>query len=57
MTWNLILSAAKVLCTAAMIVGVISILAFGHAAQARKRIAKYKQTGRFIDLPKIFSRW
>jgi hypothetical protein len=57
MTWNLILSAAKVLCTAAMIVGVISILAFGHAAQARKRIAKYKQTGRFIDLLKIFSRW
>jgi hypothetical protein len=57
MNWNPILSAAKLLGTAAVLVGVIAILIIGGVSQARRRIAKYNQTGRFIDLLKIFSRW
>jgi hypothetical protein len=57
MNWHSILSAAKLLGTAAVIVGVIAIVIIGQGSRARHRIAKYNKTGRFIDLIKIFSRW
>jgi hypothetical protein len=57
MNWPSILSAAKLLGTAVVIVGVIAIVIIGQGSQARHRIAKYNRTGRLIDLIKIFSRW
>jgi hypothetical protein len=55
--WHSILSAAKLLGTAAAIVGVIAIVIFGVMEQTKRRIAKYKKSGRFLDLLKIFSRY
>ena len=57
MNWHPILSAAKLLGTAMVIVGVIAIVIFGQASQTRQRITKYKKSGRFVDLIKIFSRY
>jgi hypothetical protein len=57
MNWSSILSVAKQLGTAVLLVGVIAILIFGQMAQTKRRIAEYKKTGRFVDLLKIFSRW
>jgi hypothetical protein len=57
MNWSSILSAAKLLGTAAAIVGVIAIVIFGVMEQTKRRIAKYKKSGRFLDLLKIFSRY
>ncbi|MGA1981628.1 MAG: hypothetical protein ABSG84_04070 [Acidobacteriaceae bacterium] len=57
MNWHPILSAAKLLGTAAVIVGMIAIVVFGQASQSRQRLAKYKKSGRFVDLLKIFSRY
>jgi hypothetical protein len=52
-----ILSAAKLLGTAATIVGAIAILIFGLMQQTKRRIAKYKESGRFLDMLKILSRY
>jgi hypothetical protein len=57
MNWHSILSAAKLLATAGVLVGVIVIVVFGQAAQTRDRISKYKKSGRFADLLRIFSRY
>jgi hypothetical protein len=57
MNWYSILSAAKVLGTAAAIVGVIAIAIFGGVEQKKRRIAEYKKSGRFVDLLKIFSKY
>ena len=57
MNWHSILYAARLLGTAAAIVGIIAIVIFGQAAQARQRLAKYKKSGRFVDLLKILSRY
>jgi hypothetical protein len=52
-----ILSAAKLLGTATVIVGVIAIVIIGGVKQKKRRIAEYKKSGRFLDLLKIFSRY
>ncbi|HZL26791.1 MAG TPA: hypothetical protein VFC39_09695 [Acidobacteriaceae bacterium] len=57
MNWHSIVSAAKLLGTAAVIVGVIAIVIFGQASQTQRRMAEYKKSGRLIDLLKIFSRY
>jgi hypothetical protein len=57
MNWYSILSAAKLLGTAAVIVGVIAIVIFGGVKQKKQRIAEYKNSSRFLDLLKIFSRY
>jgi hypothetical protein len=57
MNWHPILSAAKLLGTAAAIIGVIVIVIFGGVSQTQRRITKYKKSGRFVDLLKIFSRY
>jgi hypothetical protein len=57
MNWYSILSVAKLLGTAALIVGVIAIEIFGGMNQTKRRIAEYKKSGRFLDLLKIFSRY
>ncbi len=57
MNWHSILYAARLLGTAAAIVGIIAIVIFGQASQARQRLAKYKKSGRFVDLLKILSRY
>ncbi len=55
--WNPLLSAAKLLGTASVIVGVIAIVIVGGSSQTKRRIAKYKKSGRFVDLLKVFSRY
>jgi hypothetical protein len=55
--WNPILSAAKLLGTVVVILGVIAIVIVGGASQTKRRIAKYKKSGRFLDLLNIFSRY
>jgi len=57
MNWHSILSAAKLLGTAALIVGIIAIVIFGQILQTRHRLTKYKNSGRFMDLLRIFSRY
>jgi hypothetical protein len=57
MNWSSILSIAKQLGTAVLLIGVIAILIFGQVSQTKRRIAEYKKSGRFLDLLKIFSRW
>jgi hypothetical protein len=57
MNWYSILSAAKLLGTAAVIVGVIAIVIFRGVKQKKQRIAEYKNSSRFLDLLKIFSRY
>jgi zinc transporter ZupT len=57
MNWYSILSATKLLGTAAVIVGVIAIVIFGGVQQKKRRIAEYKKSGRFVDLLKIFSKY
>ena len=57
MNWSSILSAAKLLGTATVIVGVVAIVIFGGVEQKKRRIAEYKKSGRFVDLLKIFSRY
>jgi hypothetical protein len=57
MNWHSILSAAKLLGTAAVLVGVIALMIFGAVSQTQRRIIKYKKSGRFVDLLKIFSRY
>jgi hypothetical protein len=57
MNWYSILSATKLLGTAAAIVGVIAIVIFGGVEQKKRRIAEYKKSGRFVDLLKIFSKY
>jgi hypothetical protein len=57
MNWYSILHAAKLVGTAAAMVGVIAIVIIGRASQTQRRIANYKKSGRFVDLLKIFSRY
>jgi hypothetical protein len=57
MTWHTILSAAKSLGTAAVIVGVIAIVSFGGASKTKRQIDEYKKSGRVADLLKIFLRY
>jgi hypothetical protein len=57
MNWHSILSIAKQLGTAALLIGVIAILIFGQVSQTKPRIDEYKKSGRFLDLLKIFSRY
>jgi hypothetical protein len=57
MNWYSILSVAKLLGTAVMIIGALAIVIFGGMAQKKRRIAEYKKSGRFLDLLKIFSRY
>jgi hypothetical protein len=57
MNWYSILSAAKLLGTAVVIVGIIAIVIFGGASQTQRRITQYKKSRRFVDLLKIFSRY
>lgn len=57
MNWHPILSAAKLLGTAAVIVGIIAIVIFGQTSQTQQRLTKFKKSGRFVDLLKIFSRY
>jgi hypothetical protein len=57
MNWYSILSAARLLGTATVIVGVIAILIIGGVKQKKRRIAEYKKSGRFLDLLKIFSKY
>ncbi len=57
MNWGSILHAARLLGTAAAIVGVIAIVIFGWASQTQRRITAYKKSGHFVDLLKIFSRY
>jgi hypothetical protein len=57
MSWHSISSAASILGTAAVIIGVIAIVVFGQVSQTRQRLAKYKKSKRFIDLLNIFSRY
>ena len=57
MNWPSILSIAKQLGTALLLIGVIAILIFGQMAQTKRRIAEYKKSGRIVDLLKIFSRY
>jgi hypothetical protein len=57
MNWYYILSTAKLLGTAAAIVGVIAIVIVGGVEQKKRRIADYKKSGRFVDLLKIFSKY
>jgi hypothetical protein len=57
MKWDSILHTAKLLGTAAVIVGVIAIVIFGRVSQTQRRITEYKKSGRFVDLLKIFSRY
>jgi ABC-type transport system involved in cytochrome bd biosynthesis fused ATPase/permease subunit len=57
MNWYSILSAAKLLGTATVIVGVIAIVIIGGLKQKERRIAEYKKSGRFLDLLKIFSKY
>jgi zinc transporter ZupT len=57
MNWSAILSAAKLLGTATVIVGVIAIVIFGDVKQTKRRIAEYKKSGRLLDLFKIFSKY
>jgi hypothetical protein len=53
MSWRSILSVAKTIALITLIFGVIAL----QVARTKQRIAKYKKTGRFIDLLKIFSRY
>jgi len=57
MNWSSILSVAKQLGIGVLLMGVIAIAIFCRVAQTKERMAKYKKTGRFVDLLKIFSRW
>jgi hypothetical protein len=57
MNWYSILSATRLLGTAAAIVGVIAIVIFGGVEQKKRRMAEYKKSGRFVDLLKIFSKY
>jgi hypothetical protein len=57
MNWYSILSAAKLLGTATVIVGVIAIVIIGGVKRTKRRIAEYKKSGRFLDLLKIFSKY
>jgi ABC-type transport system involved in cytochrome bd biosynthesis fused ATPase/permease subunit len=57
MNWYSILSGAKLLGTATVIVGVIAIVSIGGVKQTKRRIAEYKKSGRFLDLLKIFSKY
>jgi ABC-type transport system involved in cytochrome bd biosynthesis fused ATPase/permease subunit len=57
MNWYSILSAAKLLGTATVIVGVIAIVIIGGVKQKERRIAEYKKSDRFLDLLKIFSKY
>jgi hypothetical protein len=55
MNWYSILSATKLLGTAAALVGVITIVFVGGVEQKKRRIAEYKKSRRFVDWLKIFS--
>jgi hypothetical protein len=55
--WHSILSAAKLLTMALVIVGIIAIVIFGQISQTQQRLSKYKKSRRFVDLLKIFSRY
>jgi hypothetical protein len=57
MKWYSILHAAKLLGTAAVIVGVIAIVIFSRASQTQRRMTAYKKSGRFADLLRIFSKY
>jgi hypothetical protein len=57
MNWHSILSAAKLLGTAALLVGIIAICIAGTIEQEKQRIVKYKKTGRFLDFLKIFTKY
>jgi hypothetical protein len=57
MDWHSILSATKLLGTAAAIVGIIALGIFGGMKQTKRRIAKFKKSRRIVDLLKIFSRY
>ena len=56
MNLHSILSAARLLGTAAVIFGIMVIVIFGQISQTRRRLTKYKKSGRFVDLLKIFSK-
>jgi len=53
MSWRSILSVAKTIGSITLIFGIIVL----QVATTKRRIAKYKKSGRFIDLLKIFSRY
>jgi hypothetical protein len=55
--WHSILSTAKLLGTAAVIVGLVAIAILGGALQKQRRISEYKKSGRFVDFLKIFSKY
>jgi hypothetical protein len=57
MNWRFILSAAKLFGSAAVIVGIITIVIFGQTSQAQQRLLRYRKSGRLADLLKIFSRY
>lgn len=57
MNWHSLLSAVIFLGKGALVAGFLGFLIICYVSQAQKRIAKYKKSGRFIDLLKIFSRY
>ena len=57
MIWHSLFIASVFVGKAVLVVGVICLLVFGRVSQTQERIAKYKKTGRIVDLLKILSRW
>lgn len=52
-----IVSVAKQLGTAVLLIGIIAILVIGQMSDTKRKIVRYKKSGRFLDLLKILSRW
>jgi hypothetical protein len=47
----------KTILFAVLFVGLVGVYIIGANSQTKERIAKYKKSGRLIDLLKIFSRY
>jgi len=47
----------KTILFAVLFVGFVGVYIVGAASQTKDRVAKYKKSGRLVDLLKIFSRY
>ena len=52
--WHSILTAAKLMGTAAVLVGITALLIFDRASKTQRRLARYKKTGHIWDWFKVF---
>ena len=57
MIWHSLFIASVFVGKAVLVFGVICLLIFGRVSQTQERFAKYKKTGRIVDLLKVLSRW